>query len=96
MDGVNELKQKKKNFVSKVAVILFTGVNELTHQFETRFQWTWKQDRGTQRQPAGKRTSIVNILRQRQNGPHFADIFKSISINEHFRVLNKISLKYVP
>ena len=35
----------------------------------------------------------INKLKPRQNGCHFAeDIFK----NENFRILNKISLKYVP
>ena len=36
-------------------------------------------------------------LRLRQNGRHFADdIFKCMSLNEKFWILNKISLKYVP
>ena len=38
----------------------------------------------------------VNTLRLRQNGHHFADIFKWISLNENFWILNRISLKYVP
>ena len=39
----------------------------------------------------------VNTLRLRQNGRHFLDdIFKCISLNENFWILNKISLKYVP
>ena len=38
-----------------------------------------------------------NTLRPRQNGCHFAEgIFKCISLNENFRIWNKISLKYVP
>ena len=40
---------------------------------------------------------FINTLRPRQNGCHFADdIFKCIFFNEKFRILNKISLKYVP
>ena len=38
-----------------------------------------------------------NTLRLRQKGRHFADdIFKCIFLNETFRILNEISLKYVP
>ena len=40
---------------------------------------------------------LFNTLRPRQNGRHFAnDIFNCISLNENFRILNKISLKYIP
>ena len=36
-------------------------------------------------------------MRLRQNGRHFADdIFKCISLNENFQILNKISLNHVP
>ena len=39
----------------------------------------------------------LNTLRPRWNGRHFADdIFKCTSLNENFRILHKISLKYVP
>ena len=39
----------------------------------------------------------VNTLRPRQNGRHFTDdIFKCMFLNENFRILNEISLKYVP
>ena len=42
------------------------------------------------------RQTCINTLRPRQNGRHFADdIFKSICLNENFRILNKISLKCV-
>ena len=37
----------------------------------------------------------INTLRQRQNGCHFADIFKCFFLNENFRISNKLSLKYV-
>ena len=41
--------------------------------------------------------SIVNTLRPRQNGRHFADdIFKRIFVNENILILIKISLKFVP
>ena len=40
---------------------------------------------------------IVNTLRPRQNGRHFADdILKCISLNENVWILLKISLKFVP
>ena len=40
---------------------------------------------------------LLMQMRLRQNGPHFTDnIFKCISLNENIRILNKISLKYVP
>ena len=40
---------------------------------------------------------IVNTLRPRQNGRHFADdIFKCIFLNENAGILLKISLKFVP
>ena len=39
----------------------------------------------------------LNTLRPRQNDRHFADdSFKSIFLNENFRLWNKISLKFVP
>ena len=37
-----------------------------------------------------------NTLRPRQNGRHFADIFKCIFFNENAWILLKISLKFVP
>ena len=41
--------------------------------------------------------SFFNALRPIQNGCQLADeIFKCISFNENFPVLNKISLKYIP
>ena len=44
----------------------------------------------------GVRLEIVNTLRLRQNDHSFADdIFKCISINENFWILNKISLKSI-
>ena len=40
---------------------------------------------------------IINTLRPRQNGRHFADdTFKHIFLNENVRILIKISLKLVP
>ena len=40
---------------------------------------------------------IVNTLRPRQNGRHFADdIFKYNFLNENFWIPVKISLKFVP
>ena len=40
---------------------------------------------------------IINRLRPRQNGRHFAvDVFKYISLNENVWILLKISLKCVP
>ena len=40
---------------------------------------------------------LLNTLRLRQNGRHFADdIFKCIFLNENVRILIKISLKFVP
>ena len=40
---------------------------------------------------------LINILRLRQNGGHFADnIFKYIFLNENVRIWMKISLKFVP
>ena len=38
----------------------------------------------------------TNILRPRQNGRHFADIFKCIFLNENVCVSIKISLIFVP
>ena len=41
--------------------------------------------------------NIINTLRTRQNGRHFADdIFKSIFLNENIWIPIKISLKFVP
>ena len=41
--------------------------------------------------------NLINSLRPRQNGRHFADdIFKSIFLNENIRMSINISLKYVP
>ena len=40
---------------------------------------------------------ILNILRPRQNGRHFADnIFKCIFVNQNVSIAIKISLKFVP
>ena len=40
---------------------------------------------------------MINTLRQRQNGRHFADIiFKWILLNENWWILIKISLRFVP
>ena len=40
---------------------------------------------------------LINTLRPRQNGRHFADdIFKCIFLNENAWILIKISLKFVP
>ena len=40
---------------------------------------------------------LLNTLRPRQNGRHFADdTFKCIFLNENVRILIKISLKFVP
>ena len=40
---------------------------------------------------------LINTLRPRQNGRHFADdTFKRIFLNETFRISIKISLKFVP
>ena len=42
-------------------------------------------------------STLVNSLRPRQNGPHFADdIFKCIFLNENVSIAIKISLKFVP
>ena len=42
-------------------------------------------------------SSIINPLRQRQNGRHFADdIFKCIFLNENVWIPIEISLKFVP
>ena len=39
----------------------------------------------------------MNTLSPRQNDDHFTDdIFKCISLNENFQILNEISPKYVP
>ena len=40
--------------------------------------------------------SVINTMRLRQNGRHFADdIFKCIFLNENIRISIKISLKFV-
>ena len=40
---------------------------------------------------------VLNILRPRQNGRHFADgVFKCIFLNENVWILLKISFKFVP
>ena len=45
----------------------------------------------------GNQAYVVNTLSLRQSGSHFAEnIFKVISFNEKFWVLNKVSLKYLP
>ena len=42
-------------------------------------------------------SDVINTLRPRQNGRHFADdIFKYIFLNENVWILVKNSLKYVP
>ena len=42
-------------------------------------------------------SSVLNTLRPRQNGRHFADdIFKCIFLNENVSIAIKISLKFVP
>ena len=38
----------------------------------------------------------INTSRLRQNGPHFADIFKRIFFNENVSIAIKISLQFVP
>ena len=44
-----------------------------------------------------QRVSVVNTLRPRPNGRHFADdTFKRIFLNENDRISIKISLKFVP
>ena len=40
--------------------------------------------------------NYVNSLRPRQNGRHFADVFKRIFLNENVWILLKISPKFVP
>ena len=44
----------------------------------------------------GDLVTNINTLRPRQKSCDFDDIFKCIFVNENFRILNKISLKYVP
>ena len=49
------------------------------------------------KQAPGAHIKWFELLRPRQNGGHVADdIFKYFFVNENFRILNKISLKYVP
>ena len=44
-----------------------------------------------------ERRAVVNTLRLRQNGRHFADdTFNHIFFNENVRISIKISLKFVP
>ena len=38
---------------------------------------------------------LKNILRPRQNGCHFPDIFKCIFLNENVWIWNKISMKFI-
>ena len=47
--------------------------------------------------PVAAITEVVNTLRPKQNGRHFADdTFKRIFLNENVRISIKISLKFVP
>ena len=49
------------------------------------------------RNPRELDISLINTLRPRQNGRHFADdIFKGIFLNENIWIPIKISLKFVP
>ena len=55
------------------------------------------ENRISKMKSSSTRRQWVNTLRAIQNGHLFADdIFKCISLNEKFRILNRISLKYVP
>ena len=45
---------------------------------------------------ASSSMEVFNALRLRQNGRHFADIFKWIFLNENIWILIKISLNFVP
>ena len=48
-------------------------------------------------QTARCKEQLINTLRPRQNGRHFADgTFKHIFLNENVRISIKISLKFVP
>ena len=42
------------------------------------------------------REEWVNLLRPRQNGRHFTDVFKCIFLNENIQISIKISLQFVP
>ena len=43
-----------------------------------------------------QRSLVINILRPKQNGHRFADIFKCILFNGKFCILIQISHKYIP
>ena len=58
-------------------------------QWNVRRQGHWGS-RGEPFQPH------LNTLRPRQNGRHFADIFRIIFLNENISIPIKISLKFVP
>ena len=66
------------------------------------FKWfvvVWLKDRVPRLQSRKEPVTVmlVNTLRPRQNGRHFADdIFKCILLNENVWIPNKISLKFVP
>ena len=54
--------------------------------------WTYRSA-----QPGINRYLVLNTLRLRQNGRHFADdTFKRIFVNENIRISIKISFKFVP
>ena len=44
----------------------------------------------------GNLASLINTLRPRQNGSHFADIFRCISLNQKGCASTNISLKFFP
>ena len=57
------------------------------------FTWGWE----IYEVRVGKQHDVVNTLKPRQNGRHFADdIFKCISLNENVWVTIKNSLQFVP
>ena len=69
--------------------------------WEFRITITIIRERDTTRaqswQNRGCVSALINTLRQRQHGCHFADdIFWCIFVNEKFGILIKISLKFVP
>ena len=39
---------------------------------------------------------LINTLRLRQNGQHFADVFKGITLNENMWISFNVSLNFVP